>query len=271
MRSHTAVTPGPAISRLRWWALTLTGLALGLASIGVAGGGDAWAGTRTSAGAGAWGDPGHQKPLFPPAITALCAAAFRGPATGSLVKTTSAGPAGSTVMPGQSISVSTTWDPKDASDSLSFISADCVTIGSRVSAKLTQVHNPGPAGGSDHFSYDVPASTGGRPICDRAVMWIHDGDDTDGAHLSGDNRWGGDSDDHEGRGDRTGDDPNDIERSQVLCYTMLAAVAPEAPTVILFPVVALVLGGGGYLVVIRRRRAAERLAPKDARLRERSP
>lgn len=251
------------VSRRRWWAITMTGIALGLASISFVVGGDAWAGTRATAGPGSWGDPGHQPPSFPPAITALCAAAFQGPATGSLDKTTSAGPSGSTVMPGQSISVSTTWNPKDTNDSISFISADCVRIGSHVSARLTQLHHPGPSGGSDHFGYAVPDSTGGRPICDRAVLWIHDGDDNDGTRFGGDNQWGGDSDDHGGRGDRSSDDPDDVERSPVLCYTILAAVTPEASTVILFPVMALVLGGGGYLLVYRRR-IAGRLASSSA-------
>ena len=146
---------------------------------------------------------------------------FSGARSGSLVKVTSAGANGSLVAPGQTINVTITWNPKDFGGFAPSKTVDCVKIGSRISNSLSQEHAPGPSGGTDHFSYVVPMDgTGGDQICDRAVIsgpWL--------------NR----------------------EKSTVLCYTVMSAVTPEVPMVLMLPLSAMAVGGGGLLIARRRR------------------
>jgi hypothetical protein len=152
-----------------------------------------------------------------------CNGAFDGVATGSLVKSTSAGPNNSTVTPGQSITVTLTWNPSDFGGSAPSKSDDCVEIGSSLSTSMSQEHKPGPAGGTDTFSYTVPSGgTNGEQICDRGAL--------------------------SGTGPISG-----IEKSDILCYTVMAAATPEVPKALLFPAAGLAVGGGGLLLARRRR------------------
>ncbi len=102
---------------------------------------------------------------------------FDGAPTGSLVKVTSAGANGSLVAPGQTINVTITWNPKDFGGYPPARTLDCVKIGSKISKTLSQEHEPGPSGGTDHFSYAVPLDgTGADQICDRATIlgpWLN--------------------------------------------------------------------------------------------------
>jgi len=156
-----------------------------------------------------------------------CNGAFDGAATGSLVKSTSAGPNDSTVTPGQTITVTLTWNPSDFGGSAPSKSDDCVEVGSTLSTSMSQEHKPGPAGGTDTFSYAVPSGgTNGQQICDRGAL--------------------------SGTGPASG-----IEKSAVLCYTVMTAATPEVPRAVLLPVAALAVGGSGLLLA-RRRRAGTR-------------
>ncbi len=190
---------------------------------------------------------------------------FDGSADGSLVKTTTAGPNDSIVSPGQTITVTLTWTKQDFGWPGPSTSEDCVEIGSRV-VKLSQEHKPAPLTGTDTFSYVVPATTGGQPVCDRGVVW--------GYGPSGD---GWSNSDGKGRGSGHGDDDRsqrvDVanssgsgaasghgagpERSAVVCYTVLNAATPEVPSTILFPLVGLAVVGGGVLLARRRGAPAE--------------
>ena len=147
--------------------------------------------------------------------------AFSGARFGSLVKVTSAGANGSLVAPGQTITVTITWNPKDFGGFAPSKTVDCVKIGSRISSSLSQEHTPGPSGGTDHFSYVVPMDgTGGGQICDRAIIagpWL--------------NR----------------------EKSAILCYTVMSAATPEVPMALMLPLSAMAVGGGGLLIARRRR------------------
>jgi len=168
------------------------------------------------------------------------AAIFLGPSTGSVVKTTSAGPNDSVVSPGETITVTLNWDRRQFGWLGPAETEDCVQIGNKIS-KLSQEHGPAPLTGTDTFTYTVPADTGGQQICDRGVVWGY-------GSTGGD--WSSD-----GRGEWNGNQSNHgPQESAVLCYSVLGAAAPEAPSVILFPVAALFIVGGGY-VVARRRRA----------------
>ena len=150
-----------------------------------------------------------------------CNGVFNGASTGSLVKTTSAGPNNSTVTPGQTIMVTLTWNPSDFGGANATKTDDCVEIGTSLSATLSQEHKPPPPGGSDTFSYVVPtASTAGQQVCDR------------------------------GQVTETGLTP---EKSAVLCYTVLGAVTPEVPKALILPVAGLFIAGGGLLLTRRRR------------------
>jgi hypothetical protein len=198
-----------------------------------------------------------------------CDDVFRGRPTGSLTKTTSAGPTGSTVLPGQTITVTLKWDPRDFGGHGAAVSADCVKIGSRISHTLSQEHTPGPNGGTDTFSYVRPDSTDGQQVCDRGALRGADGD---GGDRGGDGGNGGD--DGEGQHDTAttesgghdgsswSDDGNDGDQaltSNVVCYTIMAAAAPEAPMALLFPVAGLVVVGGWFFLSRRRGRTrAER-------------
>jgi hypothetical protein len=158
-----------------------------------------------------------------------CNGVFDGAAQGSLVKTTSAGPNNSTVAPGQTISVTLTWNPSDFVGGAPSKSDDCVEIGTSLSTNMSQEHKPGPAGGTDTFSYVVPSDgTSGEQICDRGS-------------IAG-----------------TGPTGPDAEKSAILCYTVMAAATPEVPKALLLPVAGLAVGGGGLLLA-RRRRAGTRL------------
>ena len=139
-----------------------------------------------------------------------------------------------------------TWKPGDFAFTYPGV-ADCVTIGSRISTTLTQVHSPAPAGGTDTFTYVVPPNgTGGQQICDRGLAWGRD--DRGGGGGEGDGRG-------YGRHDEWGV-PLGAEKSAVLCYTILGAAAPEAPKALLFPLAGLAVGGGALLYARRRRAAA---------------
>jgi hypothetical protein len=156
-----------------------------------------------------------------------CNGEFDGAATGSLAKSTSAGPNDSTVSPGQTITVTLTWNPSDFGGSAPSKSDDCVEIGSTLSTSMSQEHKPGPAGGTDAFSYTVPSGgTNGQQICDRGAL--------------------------SGTGPVSG-----IEKSAILCYTVMSAATPEVPKALLLPVAGLAVGGGGLLLA-RRRRAGTR-------------
>ena len=149
-----------------------------------------------------------------------CRRVFRGNPTGSLVETTSAGPNDSTVSPGQTIQVTLTWNRNDFGGNPPAKSENCVKIGSHISKSLSREHEPGPSAGSDTFSFTVPVDgTGGQQICDRSAV--------SGTAVS-------------------------TEKSAILCYTVMAAVAPEVPKALLLPVAGLLLVGGALLFARRR-------------------
>lgn len=150
-----------------------------------------------------------------------CRGVFRGPPSGSLVKTTSAGANGSTVAPGQTINVTITWRPSDFGGYRPVRTLDCVMIGRHSSTTLSQEHKWVPAGGTDHFSYTVPLDgTGGDQICDRAA-------------VSG--PW------------------ENTEKTAILCYTVMGAMAPEVPQTLMLPVVALLVFASALWIARRRR------------------
>jgi hypothetical protein len=185
------------------------------------------------------GPPGTQ--TGDPTKDNSCNGIFDGSQTGSVVKTTSAGLNESVVSPGQTITVTLRWDGRDFGWAGPAETEDCVQIGSKVS-RLSQEHGRAPLTGADTFSYQVPADTGGQQICDRGVVW--------GYGATGGNwRWYRSG---FGGGNQTNAGP---EKSAILCYSVLGAATPEAPSVILFPVAALLVVGAGY-VVSRRRRAS---------------
>lgn len=156
-----------------------------------------------------------------------CNGVFDGAATGSILKTTSAGQNNNTVLPGQTISVTITWNPSDFGGNAPTKSDDCVEIGTQLSTSMSQEHKPAPAGGTDTFSYVVPSDgTNGEQICDRGAL--------------------------SGTGPVSG-----IEKSAILCYTVMAAVTPEVPTALLLPLAGLLVGGGGVLFSRRRRAGAQ--------------
>ena len=220
----------------------------------------AWADTggQSPAGSGSqsWGNGNNHAPQPDPGwpgwsvATKACRHAFDEPAAGSLVKTTSAGPNDSTVLPGQTITVTLRWTPGEFLWTAPSAIADCVEIGTHVSAVLSQVHAPGPAGGTDTFSYVVPANgTNGQLICDRGIAWGRLGVHGEGSENGHDETPGNGHDDGWGHGD-------DTERSAVLCYEILGAVTPEAPSALLFPLAGLAIGGGALVVYRRRRHTA---------------
>jgi len=206
-----------------------------------------------------------------------CRAVLRGAPQGSVAQTTSAGPNGSTVLPGQTITVTLSWKPTDFSGNRTTETEDCVEIGTRVSRDLSGVHVPGPSGGSDTFSFVVPSGgTGGQPICDRAaVSGIPDpqtGGQGDGgssgtsrAPLEAANQ-GKDGNDHHGS-QNEGWRKDGTEKSTVLCYSTLVAATPEVANVLLLPLAGLVVGGAALLVVRRRRARAGHPATATARAR----
>jgi hypothetical protein len=203
-----------------------------------------------------------------------CDDVFRGRPAGSLNKTTSAGPTGSTVLPGQTITVTLQWDPRDFGGHGAAVSEDCVKIGSRNSHSLSQEHTPGPNSGTDTFSYVIPDSTDGQQVCDRGALRGADRDGGDQGDRGGDGgnsgdggeSWGGggqhdtapaESSEHDGSS--WGDDGDEALTSNVVCYTIMAAAAPEAPSALLFPVAGLVVVGGWFFLSRRRGRTrAER-------------
>jgi len=190
------------------------------------------AGTRDGDRGGPWaGPPGWTSP-------ASCRGSFGGPAAGSLVKTTSAGPDDATVLPGQRITVTLTWKAGDFVWGAPAKVADCVEIGSQLALALTQLRAPGSTDGTATFTYRVPGGTGGQQVCDRGVAWGRAGPG-----------WS-----HDGDGDAGWGEPG-TERSAVLCYTILAASAPEVPQALLLPVAGLAIGTGAFVFVRRRRRA----------------
>jgi hypothetical protein len=147
---------------------------------------------------------------------------FDGAPSGSLVKVTSAGVNGSLVAPGQTINVTITWNPKDFGGYPPAQTVDCVKIGSKISKTLSQKHEPGPSGGTDHFSYVVPLDgTGTDQICDRATVsgpWLN------------------------------------TEKSAILCYTVMGVQTPEVPSTLMLPVAAVLIFGSGLLIARRHRR-----------------
>jgi hypothetical protein len=209
----------------------------------------------------------------------VCEDAFDGRAHGSLTKTTSAGPNGSSVLPGQTITMNLTWNPQDLKGH-SFSSLDCVRIGSRISASLSQLHTAAPNGGTDTFSYAMPNGTNGQAVCDRAVLLRADGEGDGGqGDGQGDGRGegGGDLESEQGAANEQGgqgQQPHDdgggtgwgtdegshggdgsyAEKSAVFCYYIDPAVTPEVPLAILFPVAGLTVAAGALLVRRRRHR-----------------
>jgi hypothetical protein len=199
-----------------------------------------------------------------------CDDVFRGRPAGSLTKTTSAGPTGSTVVPGQTITVTLQWDPRDFGGHGAALSEDCVKIGSRISHTLSQEHTPGPNGGTDTFSYVIPDSTDGQQVCDRGALRGADRDGGDqGGNRGGDGgnsgdggeSWGGGgqhetapTESSEHVGSSLGDDGDKALTSNVVCFTIMAAAAPEAPSALLFPVAGLVVVGGWFFLSRRRGR-----------------
>jgi hypothetical protein len=149
------------------------------------------------------------------------------------------------------------WDRRDFGWFGPAESEDCVWIGSSVS-RLSDEHGRAPLTGTDTFTYKVPADTGGQQICDRGVVWGY------GATGGG---W-----DSYGRGNGHGTHGNHgPQKSAVLCYSVLGAATPEAPSVIFLPLAALFVGGAGYVVARRRRTSTALHRAKGVSLGLRSP
>ncbi len=130
------------------------------------------------------------------------------------------------MAPGQTITVTITWNPKEFWERLPFETRNCVGIGSKISWALSQEHHLDPSAGTDQFSYVVPRDgTGGNQICERAAV--------------------------SGLFART-------EKSSILCYIVMGAETPEVPQPLMLPTAALVLMGGSGLWVARRRRRRTR-------------
>ena len=195
------------------------------------------------------GDPPGTQTGDPSKDGSCNAAIFEGPSTGSVGKTTSAGPNDSVVSPGETITVTLKWDRRQFGWLGPAETEDCVQIGNKIS-RLSQEHGRAPLTGTDTFTYTVPADTGGLQICDRGVVW---GYGTTGSDWSSD-----------GRGEWNGNQSNHgPQKSAILCYSVLGSATPEAPSVILFPTAALFIVGGGY-VATRRRRTATALRQATA-------
>ena len=138
------------------------------------------------------------------------------------MSTTSAGPNGSTVAPGQTITVTITWNQRDFWERLPFETQDCVAIGSRISRTLSQEHQLDPSAGMDQFSFVVPRDgTAGNQVCEWATA--------SGLFAK-------------------------TEKSAVLCYVVMSAETPEVSRPLMLPIAALGLMGGSGLWVARRRR-----------------
>ncbi len=167
-----------------------------------------------------------------------------------------------------------TWKASDFSGKHAFLTEDCVEIGSRPAVFLSQVHFPAPSGGADTFSYVVPrGGTGGQPICDRGVVAGNfdpqqgsglgkgggsgkkGGWDQDGGSFQGDHniQQGGSA---QGQSGNWGPGQFGTENSAVLCYSILAADAPEASDALFFPLSGLLVIGGAVLIAWRRRGSA---------------
>jgi hypothetical protein len=163
-----------------------------------------------------------------------CNGVFKGTPPGTLTKSTDAGPSGSTVSPGQKITVSLTWNANDFGNNRPTHDEDCVEIGSTLQTNLDQEHKPGPApgppgpnSGSDTFTYVVPSGgTGGLQICDRGAV--------SGANVA-------------------------TEKSAILCYNVLGTAAPEVSRAILLPAAGALVAGGGLLFARRRQRTRQQL------------
>jgi hypothetical protein len=234
-------------------SLRLAVLAAGALVIGTSFG--IWGGTGAAFASAGAGVPAHQWPPSAPPTgihrgDPSCAHVFYGRPAGWVKKTTSAGPDWATVVPGQTITVTLKWNPKAFWGQTPAMTEDCVKIGSRFATVLSQEHKPGPADGTDTFTYQVPqGGTDGQQICDRGGVWA--GDDDDRSWGQGQGR--GQGQDHDwGWGPGYGGSDQHVETSAVLCYTILAAAAPEAPMALLFPVAGLFAGGGGLWLVWRR-------------------
>jgi hypothetical protein len=156
-----------------------------------------------------------------------CNGVFHGNPPGSLVETTSAGPNDSTVSPGQTITVTLTWNSSDFGGNNPSKTDECVKIGGQIAPNLSAEHKPGPAGSTDTFRFVAPSGgTGGQPICVRTA-------------VSG---------------------PNvNTEKSAVLCYTLLAVATPEVSMALLLPLAVLVVCGGAVLLARRRQQAGSHL------------
>jgi hypothetical protein len=99
-------------------------------------------------------------------------------------------------------------------------------IGSQASSTLSQEHKPGPAGGTDTFTYAVPASAqSGSQVCDRGRV---------SGPVAG------------------------SEKSAVFCYSVLGTTLPETRLAILLPLAVAVIGAAGFVTARRRRMATRR-------------
>jgi hypothetical protein len=153
-----------------------------------------------------------------------CNGVFSGSDSGRSFKSTDAGPGGSTVVPGQKITVTLTWTPSDYPTHTLDKTDDCVKIGGTISTTLSQEHKPQKNTGTDTFSYVVPVGTiPGTQVCDRGA-------------VHGPGSYG-------------------TEKTNAICYTVGPGTAtPEFSRIIVLPAV----GGGvifvGVLVGTRRRK-----------------
>ncbi len=126
------------------------------------------------------------------------------------------------MAPGQTITVTITWNPRDFWERLPFETHDCVAIGSRIWRTLSQEHQLDPSAGTDQFSFVVPRDgTGGNQVCEWATV--------SGLFAK-------------------------TEQSRDLCYVVMGAETPEVPQPLMLPIAALGLMGGSGLWVVRRRR-----------------
>jgi hypothetical protein len=153
-----------------------------------------------------------------------CNGVFSGGDSGRSFKSTDAGSNGSSVTPGQTITVTLTWTPSDYPSGLDKTD-DCVSVGGAISTTLSVEHKPAANTGTDTFSYQVPANaTAGEQICDRGAV-----------HGSG--QFG-------------------TEKTNALCYTVgPGSVTPEVPFTLALPISAIGIIGG--TIWFRRRRTSK--------------
>jgi hypothetical protein len=159
-----------------------------------------------------------------------CHGYFMGPPDSAVTITSDAGPTGSTINPGQTITVTVSWSSERPGKPEPSKVDNCVQVGSDVSDSLSQQVRPEITGASEQFSYSVPSQSGAQ-LCDRGAV--------------------------EGAGNATG-------KSDILCYSIgPSAALPETTFPILLPIGGVVTAGALAFVLARFRRSVLRRGAQE--------